>query len=166
MQEAAANCMGVIEAAFRHRRVPHVAVVSEQLAGHEAADLQAFLGKAWDEITCDELEAHFEAIHWMPPEVFLSFLPGVMLASLREQRPELIMADSVIGWLDRSPDRDLWDDFFVARWSALSREECEAVQCWVLWLSSLDNPPFRQDSLSRAFDTLALLKEGAPAGPE
>lgn len=134
-------------------------LASEQLASHELADAQAFIGKQWADITCDELEEHFEAIYWMQPAAFLYLLPGILLASINENRPDIIVVDSIIGMLDRSPDRKLWDDFFGDRWPLLTRNECEAVQCWTLWLSSIENSSLSQDSLSRAFDTLELLKE-------
>jgi hypothetical protein len=61
--------------------------------------------------------------------------------------------------LDRSPDPNSWDEFFIARWPLLTARECEATQAWILWLSSFDDGSYSEIALARAFDTLELLKE-------
>lgn len=153
------NTLLLIEKAFSHRRMPTVFLVSGQLAAHECDDIMAFWGKPWSNVTGAQLEKHFEAISWFTPEAFCYYLPGIFSAGINEDKPWLIVNHSLISMLDRSPDPGLWDDFFLVRWPLLTAEECGATQEWILWLSSFENGSFSEDSLSRAFDTLDLLKQ-------
>ena len=150
----------LIERAFSHRQKPALFLLPEQLAKHEYADVATFLGIHWSSVTCDQLERHFEAIYWFTPETFCYYLPGIFSAGIKEERPELIVNHSLIGMLDRSPEPDLWDEFFLSRWQLLNMQECEATQEWVLWLASCEGAGYSEHSLSRAFDTLGLLKPG------
>jgi hypothetical protein len=141
----------LIEEAFSHRAMP-------QLAAHERDDVMSFRGKPWASVTGAQLERYFEAIFWLTPEAFCYYLPGIFAAGIRENKPWLIVNHSLINMLDRSPDPDSWDDFFLARWTRLTVRECEAAQSWVLWLSSWESSSYPEIALTRAFDTLELLK--------
>jgi hypothetical protein len=153
------NTLHLIEEAFNHRRMPTLFLLSEQLAAHEREDVLAFWGKPWSCVTGSQLEKHFDAIFLFTPEAFCYYLPGVFSAGIKENKPWLIVNHSVVNMLDRSPDPASWDDFFFARWSKLTARECEATQAWILWLSSCDDSSYSEVALTRAFDTLELLKE-------
>jgi hypothetical protein len=153
------NTLRLIEEAFSHRRTPGLFLVSEQLAPHECADVISFWGKPWSSVTGLELEKHFEAIFWLTPEAFCYYLPGILSAGIHENKPWLIVNHSLVNMLDRSPDPTSWDDFFLARWPQLTSKECEATQAWILWLSSFEDGSYWEGSLSRAFDTLELLRQ-------
>jgi len=157
------NALRLIEEAFGHRRMPGLFLVSEKLAAHEFADVISFLGIPWSSVTGLQLEEHFEAISWFTPEAFCYYLPGILSAGIRENKPWLMMNHSLINMLDRSPDPASWDDVFLARWPQLTAKECEAMQAWVLWLSSLEDGSYWEGSLSRAFDTLELLRQRTSA---
>jgi hypothetical protein len=157
------NTLQIIEEAFNHRRMPMLFLASEQLAAHEREDVMAFWGKPWSGVTGLQLEKHFEAIFWFTPEAFCYYLPGIFSAGIKENKPWLIVYHSLVNMLDRSLDRDSWDDFFFARWSQLTARECEAAQAWLLWLSSCEDSSYSESSLARAFDTLEALRQRAIA---
>jgi hypothetical protein len=152
------NTLRFIEQAFRHRQVPILFSVSEELAVHELDDVMSFLGKPWSSITATQLERHFEVVYWLTPDAFCYYLPGIFSAGIKENKPSLIVNHSLVGMLDRSPTPDSWDDFFEARWLQLTPMECEATQEWLLWLASFENS-HSEHSLTRAFETLQILRE-------
>jgi hypothetical protein len=155
------NTLHLIEEAFRHRHMPNLFLLSEQLASHEIADVSSFLGKPWSSVTKQQLEEHFDAIFWFTPAAFCYYLPGILSAGIKEHEPSLIVYHSLINMLDRSCDPQSWDEFFLARWPQLTARECEATQAWVLWLCSSEDPSYPASALGRAFDTLDLLRRRA-----
>lgn len=157
------NRSRLIEEAFSHRRMPTLFLVSEQLAAHECDDVMGFWGKPWSSVTSLQLEKHFEAVFWFTPEAFCYYLPGIFTVGIKENKPWLIVNDSLVSMLDRSADPDSWDDFFLARWPQLTARECEATQAWILWLSSFEDGSRWEGALGRAFDTLDLLRQRATA---
>lgn len=120
-------------------------------------DAEHFHNILWSSLTGDELERYSDAFSGFSPLAFCYFLPGAICASVRENRPELIIIHQLIGMLDRSPEISLWDTFFLERWTLLSKAECDVVQEWILWLADIEDSPFSQDSLMRAYETLSLL---------
>lgn len=152
------NTLELIEEAFNNRRMPMLFLLSEQLAPHERDDVMSFWGKPWSSVTGAQLEKHFDAIFWFTAEAFCYYLPGILSAGIREDNPSLLVNHSLVNMLDRSPDPSSWDDFFFARWSQLTERECEATQAWILWLSSCEGSCYSENALTRAFDTLELLK--------
>lgn len=152
------NTLELIRNAFDHRRMPALFLISEQLAAHECDDVMRFWGKPWSSLTAAQLEKHVEAVFWFTPEAFCYYLPGILSVSIRENKPWLVVNQSLVNMLNRSPDPESWDDFFSARWPRLTTMECEATQAWLLWLSSVDDGSFPENALGRAFDTLELVK--------
>jgi len=148
-----------IEEAFQDRKMPVMFLVPEQLAKHETDDVMVFLGKHWSSLTTDELEKYFEAIYWFTPEAFCYYLPGIYTASIKENEPDLMVNQSIVGMLDRSPDRELWDDFFLTRWPLLNKKELDVTEEWLLWLSSHEGSSTDEVSIIRALDTISLLRE-------
>jgi hypothetical protein len=63
-----------------------------------------------------------------------------------------------MGCLDRSPEPDYWDDFFLPRWPLLSLDEIDAVLAWVRWLEIVQPDEIYGNTYARVKDTLALLK--------
>ena len=158
------NRLSIIQQAFSQRERPKVILLPEYVSVDVCEDINSFIGQAWENITGNQMEKHFEVIFWFTPEAFCYYLPGFMSAGIRENNPELIINHSLVNMLDRGPEKELWDDFFVKRWSMLRLKECEAVQEWLLWLSSCGRTSFSDNSLSRAFDTLSLLKSNDSSG--
>ena len=91
--------------------MPTLFLGSEQLAAHEVDDVMSFWGKPWSHVTGLQLEKHFEAIFWFTPEAFCYYLPGILSAGIQENKPGLIVNQSLVNMLDRSPDPTSWDDF-------------------------------------------------------
>jgi hypothetical protein len=131
----------------------------------EYDDARFFSEKSWQDINCADLDKHFDAIFAFCPEAFCYFLPGIFCAGIRENRPGLIVNDSLIGTLDRSNQPTSWDTFFLERWPKLIPSECYATQLWITWLSSFDPPIISNHSLSRAFDTITLISNRTSAIP-
>lgn len=123
----------------------------------EYEDAKFFEGKDWRDVDIESLKEHSDAVYGFAPEAFCYYLPGVMVASIKASNARLSVIDALIGSLDRSPNPDYWDEFFVARWPLLNEREVRAVQQWVLWLLEADPVYFESDALGRAMDTLDLL---------
>jgi hypothetical protein len=157
------SVLNKFQLAFRDRTRPGILTMSDQLDAAEYADVMALSGKHWSEIDCTFLEKHFEVINWLSPKAFCYYLPGICCAGVKQNRPDLPIYSSIIGMLDRSPDPQNWDTFFVERWPLLNKVECEAMQEWVLWLSSEGGQYFYDNTVSRAFDTLEFVKNGVTA---
>jgi len=123
----ARTALGLIEAAFAERARPGVMTDSLQLSDAEYAEVMAFDGLAWQDVTFDLVEADADAVFWFAPEAFCYYLPGFLAAGPREGRWDSNAYDSLIGMLDRSPEPDYWDDFFRPRWTLLGAAELDAV---------------------------------------
>lgn len=156
-----AELLDIIQEAFAGRAMPETVVSSTQLSDSEHAEAMALAGKPWQALTCDLLEANADVVFWLSPEAFCYYLPGMLSAGIRENRPDLKINDSLIGMLDRSPEPAYWDDFFLARWPRLDARECAAVQEWVRWLARSSPPPVFENTYARAQETLELLKQGS-----
>lgn len=150
--------MKTIEAAFSHRKRPAKIVPAVHHDTHEYGEALHFNDRDWQTLKCDELQRFSNAIFAFTPDAFCYFLPGILSAGVAEENPELLVYDTLINMLDRSPDIETWDSFFTPRMTLLGLKECEAVQEWVLWLSKYDVSQYHQDSMSRAYETLELLK--------
>jgi len=151
--------------AFANRLKPTSVVPAGHPPTEIYSDAMFFASKTADELTSEALTQYFDAVAGFSPEAFCYFLPGILVATIRENRPDLIVAGAIIGQLDRSNMPSSWDDFFAQRWPLLNREECRAVQAWVVWLTECNPPVFDDNSLSRAFDTLELLANKDAATP-
>ncbi len=82
-----------------------------------------------------------------------------MCISFRDKCDSFIVVDSIISMLDRSDDIETWDSYFFERWTLLELDELDAVIAWVLWLIELEDSSFSSSELTRAFDTLGLLRD-------
>ena len=126
----AAAALDVINAAFAHRAPPSVLTDSKQLSDLEYEEVTSFQGMRWQDVTFAQVERCPDAVFWFAPEAFCYYLPGILAAGLSENRWDSNAYDSLIGSLDRSPDPDSWDDFFLPRWPLLTTEEIDAVAAW------------------------------------
>jgi hypothetical protein len=80
-----------------------------------------------------------------------------MLTSFNENRPDLLVVDSLISDLDRSPRKDYWDKYFIDRWPRLTKPEVAVVSDLISWLSHTKDWAHNELSLIRAMETLDLL---------
>ncbi len=159
------EALSSIREAFAHRSLPMLVVRSDAPDTDEYDDARHFQGRTWESLTCAELDAHQDAMFGFSPEAFCYFLPGVLSAGIRENRPDLLVNTSLVMTLDRSNTPTSWDDFFAKRWPSLTAQECLAVQDWLLWLTEAHPHSVPESSLGRAFDTMQLLVDSATATP-
>ena len=96
----ARTAVGLIEAAFAHRARPEAMTDSLQLSDVEYAEVMAFDGLEWREVTFEQVEVNADAVFWFAPEAFCYYLPGFLAAGLKEARWDSNAYDSLIGMLD------------------------------------------------------------------
>ncbi len=154
----AAVALDRINAAFAERMSPSELTASMQLSDSEQAEVMSFEGLRWQDVTFDQVQRCADAVFWFSPEAFVYFLPGILAAGLREARSDANAYDSLVGMLDRSPEPEHWDDFFVPRWSSLSAGEIDGVAAWLDWLQGVEPDEVFTGTYRRARDTLALLQ--------
>lgn len=142
---------------FMWRKKPDKYTDSSELTKDEIEEVMAIFNKDREAVTADDWENNFEAVIFLSAEAFCYFLPNIIKCSIDENTPNLLVVSSVINCLDRNQSVEMWDDFFVRRWTLLTVEECKVIQEWILWLSSLSNSVDFDESLGRAFDTVELL---------
>lgn len=150
------NLVSQISTAFSARVSPATVIPPSHPTTHEYIEALHFQGRDWREITCDEWASYSDAIYAFSPSAFCYFLPGMLSSQVREQRADLLITSALLNMLDRSPNMDTWDDFFVERWPLLTTEECRAVQQWILWLAN-QSIGFDDDTLMRSYETLEIL---------
>jgi len=138
----------LITEAFSRRARPVLVVPEDHPPTDIYEDALFFRSMTSGELTCKDIATHSAATSGFSPEAFCYFLPGILVATIREDRPDLIGADGIIYQLDRSNMTSSWDDFFSKRWPMLSREECRAVQHWVLWLTEFKPPVFEECAIA------------------
>ncbi|MDR2880420.1 MAG: hypothetical protein LBV29_00760 [Azoarcus sp.] len=151
------NLRQQIEVAFAHRQSP-VCVV--EFAGEptpEQNDALWFTRKDWHHLNRQDWERHPDAIYAFTPEAFLYYVPSILTVTLESNGQWLQVADSLIGFLNRTPTVEYWDSFFCERFVGLSNPEYEALQAWLLSLSG-NGVAWCEDALSRAYETVDLLK--------
>ncbi len=157
-ESTAIVALDLITKAFCNRAPPKELTDSKQLTDCEFAEVMAFQGLKWQDVRFLQIERNPDAVFWFSPEAFCYYLPGILAAGLRESRWDSNAYDSLIGCLDRSPEPDYWDDFFLPRWPLLSAEEIDAVAAWVRWLEIVQPDQVHENVYERAQDTLSLLK--------
>jgi hypothetical protein len=149
----------LIARAFAGRTPPAEMTDSKQLSDVEFDEVMSFDGMRWQAVTFDRIEANSDAVFWFAPAAFCYYLPGCLTAGLREGRWDANCYDALIGMLDRSPEPANWDDFFLPRWTLLTKPELRGVAAWIDWLESVAPDAFHDNSYARARETLALLAE-------
>lgn len=149
-----------ISRAFSSRECPDVFYTSTELTKDEISSVLELKQLRPSSYPIEFLQENYDVVFWLSPQAFCYCLPGFMLASLRE-KGNLLIADAIIGMLDRSSLPDFWEKFFCDRWLLLQRDELIAIQSWLIWI--LDNRYDHYDisRLDRAFDVLSVLESYA-----
>jgi hypothetical protein len=156
----AASALDLIRIAFSDRPPPSVLSDSKQLLDFEYEEVMSYDGMRWQDVTFAHIEQNPDAVFWFSPEAFCYFLPGLLSAGPKENRWDANSYDSIIGMLDRSPEPDYWDDFFLPRWSLFTASEIGAVAAWARWLALVQPDAFHGNTYERVQGTLTLLREG------
>lgn len=154
---AAMNLLNEIADAFSWRDKPSIITDSVSLTEDEKNSLLAITQVDWRNVTADMWEKHFDALSWLSPTAFCYYLPSIYKATIEESVPNLIVTSSLVGMLDRTPNPEWWDDFFLERWPLLTINECKITQEWILWLADFRDLTFNNGGLDRALDTIDLL---------
>ena len=147
-----------MERAFGWRQPPQCLINSTELSPQEKGTALRFQGRDWRDLNCKELQEDHDIVFLLSPEAFCYFLPGIFSATIRESRPDLLINESIVQMLDRDPDPNTWDDFFLPRWTNLTFVECDAVEQWLWWLHGHPAGDFREDAILRSTETLNLLR--------
>nr|WP_297384919.1 hypothetical protein [uncultured Roseateles sp.] len=151
------NMQQQIDEAFAHRAQPTRLIESGTSTTPEQSDALWF-GRDWRSITRRDWELHPDALFAFTPEALAYYLPSVLATTLDSEGQWLQVADSLIGALDRSPRVEFWDAFLSKRLVGLKPAEYEVLQAWLLSLSGL-NDAWEEDTLTRAYETVELLKQ-------
>ena len=152
------RALQLIASAFAGRGAPAQITDSLQLSDVEYDEVMSFDGMRWEDVTFAQVQECSDAVFWFAPEAFCYFLPGFLSAGLRVERTDTNAYDALIGMLDRSPEPDYWDDFFLPRWISLSVNEIDAVSAWARWLAGVEPDLAGGDTAQRVQDTLTLLR--------
>jgi len=157
-ESLAAAALEKIARAFAGRRPPSLITDSLQLTDGEYAEVMAFEGLRWEDVDFELVRDCPDAVFWFSPEAYCYYLPGILAAGLRAGRWDSNAYDSIIGCLDRTPEPDYWDDFFLPRWPRLSAPELEAVAARAGWLELVQPDGYHANTYQRVQETLRLLK--------
>jgi hypothetical protein len=122
---------------------------------HEYEEAKRFYGLDWQTLEEDFLSKNSDALFALSAEAFRYFLPAFMLAGLNNDKQPLLIIDTLLGMLERGPNPELWDQFFMDRWGAFSTEEYQAIREWLLVLSV--RKLYDAEAVDRAFDTIEIL---------
>ena len=143
--------------AFSSRECPAIFYTSTELTKAEISAVLELKQMHPGSYPIGFLQENYDVVFWLSPQAFCYCLPGFMVASLREEG-NLLIADAIIGMLDRSSLQDCWENFFCDRWLLLEKDELIVIQRWLIWI--LDNRYDHYDisRLDRAFDVLSVLE--------
>jgi hypothetical protein len=150
-----------IEQAFSSRVRPDAVVRPDHPDTSEYQEAENFSGIDWRLLDKEFLQNNSDALFAMTPEAFRYYLPAFLVSGILSTEPRPLFVDTIVSMLDRSPDMDQWDDFFLQRWARLKVAEYQALMQWILALSEEASGTLMKDSLNRSFDTLHLLSADA-----
>jgi hypothetical protein len=150
------NLIGQIERAFESRIKPLAVTPRWHADTSEYEEALRFKGLDWKGLGSAFIKQNSDALYGLTPDAFCYYLPAFLIAGAAGGSEAFYLADGIIKMLDRSPNPEYWDEFFLARWPLLKKPECLVIQNWLLALSA--NSLYAEgDDLSRAFDTVQLL---------
>ena len=147
-------------------------VIEDIPPGHMDSDYEdalSFAGRDWRGITSDDWRRHSCAVNFLSPEAFRYYLPSLLTLTVKDPAnyPDLAF-ESLISFLDCTPDPEYWTVGMAIRFSQLTLEELEVMKEWLVF--ACENLPQSGvgisakgpgDRLGRAFDTIALLHNAA-----
>ena len=119
----------LIWSAFASRERP-ASTVEHRRGDFLEVDARHFEGLDRCRVTARDWIDHSDAFFGLSPDGFIYFLPSLLIASLDEAETSLIAADALVSVLDTSADPNLWDAWFVARFSRLNAAELKAIRGW------------------------------------
>jgi hypothetical protein len=152
------NILENIQKFSSHSEKPFFSVKSISADPSEINAINTLISKEWNDITCDFLESSFDIFLILPESLFKYYLPRIMFCSVEEDCPNLIINHSLVNMLDRSPNQEYWDEYFIKRWGGYNSFQYDVIEEWLIWISSNPKSGFSEESVDRAFDTVMLLR--------
>lgn len=116
----------------------------------------------WRDTDAEFWERNFELLSFLSPSAFCYYLPGMMVAAMEVGAQGIVVAHHLLSMLDRTPDPELWDDRFIARWCNLNRGELHAVVQWIDFLFNGECSILDETSQIRMMLTLDQLISRCP----
>lgn len=156
-----------IERAFYSRPRPAQVRLADEVVqlDSDVEDALWFSGRDWHELTLRDWNQHSSAIYFFDSEAFAYYLASVLVLSAQNPNDWLEAADSLINWLDRTPDPEGWTEGFASRFLGLNHAELDVLKEWLLKVC--EYVPYQRggiaasgpgDTFGRAFDTIDLLQ--------
>lgn len=145
-----------IESAFAHRKRPTAIAAASSPVTSEDEDALWFVGRDWRDVTLEDWRKYSDAYFRFTPDAFRYFLPSILRESAKDSGCSFLAADYLVNELDRSPDVNLWNASFLKRFFGLEPEEYSSLREWLLHMSA-SGSDFREDALTRAYETVELL---------
>lgn len=149
-----------VEQVIHRRDVIGEFYIENHLDNLELEELKKFLSVDPILLKADILEEYFDILGLLTPSAFNYYLLIVIRVSLVENEPRLLMVQSLVNMLDRSPAPESWDEFYITRWPELCRAECEVVGAWLVWLAEIAPDVYSDHTISRAIKNIELILEG------
>jgi hypothetical protein len=151
------NLLNEIKEAFSWRVKPTILSNSTQLSDDDLNDIQLM-----GQYDSHNLDSDFSEYHWnvfclLSPQAFCYYLPAIYRFSIEDNTINLLPVSVVINMLDRTPNKNWWDDSFIETWTLLTISELEVTQQWLLFLCDLKLTSDDFLSIDRSFDTINLL---------
>lgn len=126
----------------------------------EYDELKHFDGLTWPDIGISDIEGRESVWNLFPPRVFRYYLPALIKTTVLRNRGDLLAIDSIIQYLNRSPNPAHWNDHFKERWVGFSAEQYSVIADWILWLfTEYPDTSLFSNTFDRCVDTLTLLKQ-------
>lgn len=140
-----------IQNSFKGRTKPFI--TSSEIARYEEEGLERFLKLDEFNYSGENLEEHYDILFFLNKSVLCYYLPFVLVVSLKEKEPDLLINGTIISMLGTN----YGDDEYRNEWGIFTLDEISAIKDWVMWLlfnsSSLD-----EHAVSKAYENLSLLK--------
>jgi hypothetical protein len=157
-----------VERVFAHRTIPAEVVDMAELLqlDDDVEDAIWFTGRDWRDITWADWKEHYCSFYFFAPGAFAYYLPSILLLSAQNPNEDLLVADSLISQLDRTPNPEWWEETFVNRFFELNIEELALLKEWLVELCkhttymgvgiSGSGPG---DRFGRAYDTVNFIQQ-------
>lgn len=150
-----------ISLAFGWRHRPSKKNDSTELTEDELISLNEIWKFNWDEVPGEVWKCHSDGLSWLSSLAFCYYLPGGLTYVLHKNDFDGLVASRIGIFLDRTPEFDVWDDFFIDRWGELTLDELEAIEMWLQWFCDRTSI-FDEVSLIRMLLTIEVLRKKLP----
>ncbi len=152
---ACAELIDEIKKVYAHRKEP-ANNLHDDYEEDILEDIAAYRNIERYEMTCEWLSHNYDGFYYFSSEQFAYYLPGIMVATLREGCSFLWVVSSIIGTLDLVREMESKATFgidtsgFSERiWRVFTAEELRCVWKWVECLKQMDDIEYTPEELLR-----------------